>query len=219
MKNKTALFMLSVILCLPTLCHSALIQYNDKDLFINSTLAESIGELPNSGGHGTTVGPVTFLNGPGASIAFTELATVITGQELAASGNENYNLNIDGGAYAFGFDAYEPTGRSMRDGCNSTCFDTTFELTIFNGATELGKISFNLHDDVLDFVGISSDILFNRIEIRDITGTDDNEFFGNMLITRQQLASVPLPPTVLLFLSGLLVLLLRKKTRLSQLSH
>ena len=104
----------------------------------------------------------------------------------------------------FGMDLQEPTSTAILNGCNFACTESTFEATIFSGATNLGSVSFEPANDTLSFFGISSQIAFDKIEIREIVGTADNEFFGNFVTSSTALATpIPLPAGLPLLLAGL----------------
>jgi hypothetical protein len=64
-------------------------------------------------------------------------------------------------------------------------------------------------DDALTFVGVWSTDAFDRIEIRETTGTLDNEFFGNFVTG--DTALVPEPGTLLLVGIGLASLAVRRR--------
>ncbi len=189
---------------------------NDRAGFIAATGAASIGALPASGGTGTTVGDVTFTNGPSASLTFLDRSNEIAGSDLAASDRENFNMTISGGADAIGFYIHEPTYLGVNApgtwGCNATCYDTTFSIEIFAGATSLGKFNYNAPNDStvavggpLGFFGVYSSVLFDSVQVRDVTNTIDNEFFGDFLISKPP-AVVPLPAAGWLLVSGLAAL-------------
>jgi len=176
----------------------------------------SIGALPPSGRSGTVVGPITFTNGGGgASIVFGTWSNEIAGYDLAISGPENFNLAIAGGTYGIGFDMHEPTtpGVGVAFGCNSqTCVDSPYTIEIFAGSTSLGSFAYNAPDDTstaaggpLGFFGVRSSQLFDRVQVRDLNGNIDNEYFGNFL-TNATALPVPEPPAVALFALGLAVL-------------
>ena len=202
---------------------AATVTYADNRAgFIAATGAVSIGALPSSGASGTKVGDVTFTNGvvPGVSTAinFFNSSNEIPGNDLGASGVENFNMAISGGAYAIGFYVHEPayfginSGTTGTWGCNATCYDTTFSIELFAGATSLGKFNYNAPNDPtvdvggpLGFFGVYSSMPFDSVRVRDVTNTNDNELFGSFLMSKSP-AVVPLPATGWLLLSGLTAL-------------
>lgn len=84
-------------------------------------------------------------------------------------------------------------------GCNTTpCIDSTFTVTLFNGVTGVGSFDFNAPNDVAAFVGVASSSAFNRMTIREVAGSDDNEYYGHFY-TSDVNAVVPVPAAVWLF--------------------
>lgn len=210
--------------------HAALISYaDDRAGFLAATGATAI-ELPASGsGNGVTVGDVTFHNGtPLGSIAFNNYSNEIPGSDLGISGQENFSLTIAiaGDAYSIGFYIHEPTyfgtnsGSTGTWGCNATCVDTMFAITLLAGSNELGSFSYNAPNDSsvnpggpLGFFGVSSDTPFTTVMVRDVTNTIDNEIFGGFLLGSAPLTSVPEPSTLALWSVGFAGLLLGRRRR------
>lgn len=213
-----------VISTLSTGTSAAVVSFaDDMAGFVAATSAQSIGALPGSGGSGTVVGNVTFTDGPGASLVFSALSNEIPGNDLGISGPENFNATISGGAFAFGFRLHEPTYRgtsSPVNGCNGACVDTTFSIEIFAGNTRLGTFNYNAPDDTSDsaggplgFFGLQSDIKFDRVQVRDVTGNIDNEFFGDFLIATDG-GTVPEPGVLALLFAPIGGLALSRARRL-----
>lgn len=122
---------------------------------------------------------------------------------VAVNGIENFDVSVTyaGTIFAFGMDVYEPAASTATfNGCNATCFDSTFEITILSGSTVIDSAILMPDDDVLDFFGITSTVGFDTIRIRETTGDIDNEFFGNFISTPHP---VPLPPAMALMIAGL----------------
>ena len=80
--------------------------------------------------------------------------------------------------------------------------DSTFEVTLMNTstATAINSFTFNADDNVAYFVGAWTDTAFDAVEIREIIGSNDNEFFGQFYTGT---TPVPEPATMLLLASGL----------------
>ena len=201
--------------------NAAIVTYTDRATFIAASGAVPIGAIPaNVPGGGFPLGGLTFSNHAPSSLDSSEnWSTLITeANDLAISGVESFNVDAAGPLFAFGFDFHEPStttppGPQFPDTCNTaTCVDSTFTVTLLFGAVPVDSFSFNRPDDILAFVGVTSSIAFDRIEIRETTTpvpTIDNEFFGNFLISRVQV--VPEPSVLGLLGLGLLGLGLARR--------
>jgi hypothetical protein len=163
----------------------------DKAGFLAATGATSAtGTLPNLGGDWSqTVGSVTFTSaGVGTGVIFIGAGPVqIPGgdwypdpdnlNDLAINGVENMNVTFAGPVYSMGFDIIEPDATMPFWGGIPT--DSTFDVTLKNGATTVDTFQFNAEpDDVFTFIGVWSDTAFNRVEIREIGSNNDDEYFG-----------------------------------------
>ena len=182
---------------------AAITVFNDKTTFLIDTGATSAtGPLPNLGlipgdaAASQTVGTVTFTITPPSSELYIGAAgvnpvpgldwtTINPGPDIAISDIENLNADLSSAVFSLGFDFVEPT---TGFGCNNTtCVDSTFSVTLKNGPTTVDSFQFNAPNDVLAFVGVQSDTAFDRVEIREITGNNDDEYFGEFY------TSEPLP--------------------------
>ena len=134
----------------------------------------------------------------------------------AISGVENFNVNITVPSLVFGFgmNVHEPIAFNGKlDGCNiapNPCLQSTFQVKLFDGVTAIDTVTFSPPDDVLAFFGVTSTSYFNRLEIREIVGSNDNEFFGGFVTTA---SPVPLPAAAWLFGSALLGLVATARRR------
>ena len=220
MKTKTWLSGLFVSLSICTLlgsANAAIVQYNDRSSFLSDTGATSAtGALPSLGsvGPSATVGSVTFTQGPGASAliigsfgSVTDWTPTNPGNDIALSASEDLDVDFAAPVFAAGFDFVEPNQDSPRPGCNAPCFDSDFEVTLLLGATAVDVFNFNAPDNVLAFVGVWSDSAFDRLEIRDLNGEIDNEYYGEFYTGLRPLSEVPVPAAVWLFGSALLGLM------------
>ena len=208
MDKKLPFLAFSILLLVPVGFQDAsavITVFNDKTTFLTSTSATSAtGPLPNlaliPGGAAAsqTVGTVTFTITPPSSELYIGAAgvnpvpgfdwtAINPGPDIAISDIENLNADLSSAVFSLGFDFVEPT---TGFGCNNTtCVDSTFSVTLKNGPTTVGSFQFNAPDNVLAFVGVQSDTEFDRVEIREITGNNDDEYFGEFY------TSIP-PPSV-----------------------
>lgn len=220
----------SVSLCfgflIPCAFAGTITTFNDKTTFLTTTGAvDATGTLPAiSMGSATTatIGTVTFT-APRWEIA--EHTLTLPGMEIGISngtgdvdgdGNDGIDTAFASPVYAAGFDFMEPSVSNTADGigCNiAVCVDSTFRITLKNGASIVNSFIFNAPDDVAAFVGVWSDTAFTNMDIREIVGTLDNEFYGHFYSGASAPVSVPEPATFLLFGLGLAGVLARRVVR------
>ncbi len=167
-------------------------------------------EAPNVSNFGLTAGP-------NASVAIGNFSSAMPGNELAFSGDENFDLLFNTSfftdpIFSFGLDFIEPTLNSSQqingNGCNvAVCVDSTFEFTLRSGGADLETLSFRPVDDAAQdevvFFGFISDVAFDGLRVREVVGSNDNEIFQNFTVGATPLAPVPLPAPALLLLTGL----------------
>lgn len=201
----------------PVSAFSDIIVYDDRADFVSDSGSVGIGAIPQNVDPASFVlGGLTFTqNAPSSLNTSINWSTLISEDfDLAINGIEGFNVDSPGPLYAFGFDFHEPNvaSPSSPDTCNATCFDSTFAVSLLSGGTLVGSFSFNAPDAQLWFVGVTSTIGFDRIEIRETVGNIDNEFFGNFLISRTPVP-VPEPGTLALLSMGLLGMAVAKRRR------
>lgn len=172
--------------------NAAIVTFSDKAAFLAATGATSAtGPLPDLGSTATvTVGSVTFSITPPSSALFIgagsptppcndvigcDWTTLLPGPDIAISDIENLNADLAGPVFSLGFDFVEPSDPAA---CYATCFDSTFTVILKNDAETVGTFLFNAPNDVAAFIGVWTDMPFNRVEIRDTTATIDDEYFG-----------------------------------------
>jgi len=120
---------------------------------------------------------------------------------LLVSGVENLNFDFSAQRFGFGLNIFEPTNRDI-SGCNTSCEDSVFTFTFKNAGTIVGSETFAPKDDVVEFFGVVLTSGVDRVEMREFTGKNDNEFFGGFVST-DALAPVPLPASAVFLLGGL----------------
>jgi hypothetical protein len=171
--------------------------YQDKAAFLAATSATSAtGPLPDVGmvldvgidPLGTyTLGSLTFSLTEGSdNLAVGAVGTPaapdwypLTPQNEMALGFERMQVATGGLVYSFGFDFIEPNVTMPPFG--GTPVESTYEILLFKGPALVGQVRFegaDIPNDVQTFLGVWSDQPFDRIVINDVTGDDDDEFFG-----------------------------------------
>ncbi len=180
---------------------------HDQAAFLGATGAAAL-VIPNTGvqsGGAGTIGPITFsITGQSTQIYFglpgSEWSTNISGNDIALSSPEDMLITSSVKLDAFGFFLDEPTtpGLGNTDVCNADCFDTTFTFDVFNGTSLVGSFT-DAPGGTTKYYGFSG-MVFDRIVVNDVTGTIDNEFFGDFAYS---IAPIPLPASLPLALLGL----------------
>lgn len=169
-------------LVLPAMVAAADIRvYSDPATFFAETDAfEIAGDYPFFRGEGTTVGSVRFKN-QSDRLIFNEWTSAFDGFELAISGTEDFDMTFAAPyLHAVGFEVIEPVGDDF--------VDSTFEITVYGIADaapstdvfELHRETINFPDDEPAFLGFSAERRIVALAVREIVGTDDNEYFGRV---------------------------------------
>ncbi|MGQ0792131.1 MAG: hypothetical protein ACT4NJ_07935 [Nitrosopumilaceae archaeon] len=187
---------------------STIVQFNDQATFLASTGATcATCPMPPLGAFGSgvpvVVNTLTFASvAPSTTLYFGALdfvvqdwTSVIPGHDIAISSSENLDVSLAVPVSSFGFQFYEPTCNNRNQGNDCPIgslglvdvgtdvnigeeVDSTFTVTLKNGATTVSTFQFNAPDDVLTFVGVQSDMVFDKVEIRETIGGIDDENFG-----------------------------------------
>jgi hypothetical protein len=159
--------------------------FSDKATFLAATGARPASTIPTTPdtvfppGAGFASESLSFTLVPGVSTRFSilDFSVRLAGNELALSERESFNVDITTGQkFSFGFDFVEPE----LDPNGGTFVESTFEVTLKNGATTSGSFLFERPNDSAQFVGVRTGLEegFDRVEIREVIGDIDNEFFG-----------------------------------------
>jgi hypothetical protein len=167
---------------------STLRTFSNKAAFLSATGATSAtGPLPARGripgGQIVPIGSIR-LSTPSREMILGpspfDWSPLLPGNDLAISESENLDVGLTAPVNSFGFDFHEPTAPGSGSGtCGDTvCPDSTFQVTLFSTSTQVGSFTFNASNNVAAFIGVQSTAQFNRVEIREIVGGIDDEFFG-----------------------------------------
>lgn len=152
-----------------------------------------------------------FVGALGAGTPTGDWTIFNPGNDMAISGIENLDAEFVGAApvYAAGFDFVEPT---RNKDCFATCFESTFEITVYSGATSLGTFSWQPPNDTLAFWGVWTDVPITKLSVREVVGNIDDEFFGEFYTST---TPVPEPGTWAMLAAGLILVVFSGARRAS----
>ena len=104
--------------------------------------------------------------------------------ELAINANEDLDIaRADGFTFAMGIDFASASGGST---------PSTFAVTVKAGDTTIGQLQFQTDRlPAQNYLGVWAQAPFDRLEIRETTTTNENEYFGTVSTSQQ-----PLPPPI-----------------------
>lgn len=196
-----------------TISANALVLFTEQSVFTDYTNASYLGDIPNAGGHTgpVVIGSATISTTPGNTLHLSgDVTPYVPGSDIAISGYEDLDFAFDTDMQAFGFGMWEPTS-SGRNGCNAACYDSHFSISFYDGLNLLESFIFNVVDDTNAFLGFSLEHRFNRVEVRDLLQTIDNEFFGNLYAAEALIQDVPESGALGLLGLGLLGLVLTRR--------
>lgn len=163
-------------------------------------------------------GNLSFTLGPGPAffaVGDPQYGDLVPGNDLLLSGPESFDVTLSSSVFAFGFHLYEPTSNNPFNGCNTTCVDSTFVITLYSGSTAIGVFTVQPTDNQLEFIGFWSSTAFDRVTVRETVGTNDNEYFGGFYTGTTAATVVPEPATILLCGTGLAGIVLKRRSRRS----
>ncbi len=188
--------------------------FGDKTVFLSATGASEAADFDDTAsgnrGAGFSLGDLTFTSASG-DLWVLDWSSRLDNEELAISDREDLDVDINLGfeAFSFGFEFVEP---ESDDNVNATFVDSTFEVSLYSGVVAVNSFTFNAPNDQAAFVGVwsTADQGFDTVEIREIVGGIDNEFFGEFYVGTQP---VPVPGAVLLGMLGLSVVGVKLRKR------
>lgn len=93
--------------------------------------------------------------------------------------DEKFDFLLGEDTQSFGIEMYEPMGDNTTTGCNAVCVQSTFKFELYNdGVLVDDTVTYSPPDNQDAFFGFWSPKKFDEVRIREIVGTNDNEFFG-----------------------------------------
>jgi hypothetical protein len=194
--------------------------FNDQATFLAATSATSAtGALPSLTGSMPTahIGSVSFfdVNGYGFWVGGLEAynpadwTTLLPGNEIAVNHVENLDAVFDAPVFSAGFAFAEPGAQLAVNPtspyANNAYYpyaDSTFTVTLKNGASLVDVFTFNAPDETGSFVGVWTDVAFDRMQIRETAGAIEDDYFGEFY-SGSVAMPVPEPETYAMLLAGL----------------
>lgn len=215
---KKIILAIPLIFGIPLSTQASIVTFDDLSTFVTATTATATTPLPNTGllpgsaSGSQTVGELTFsITAPsfglffgtfGTSIAPDPWTTRLNDNQIGISDVSNLNVDLLNPVFSFGFEFVEP---EFDPNVNQIFVDSTFEVSLLDNGALVDAFTFNAANDVAAFVGVWGDTSFNRVEIREIAGGPENEFFGQFYTGST--SPVPVPAAVWLFATALIGLL------------
>ncbi len=189
--TKSILTSLTFLLVVNSSAKAAIITYTDQTTFLNDTNASFI-SLPDTGGNtvtSLTVNGLAFTT-PSPNFASGLFSNRLSGNVISVTALEHLNISLSSPIYSFGFNFHEP---EFAPNIFAPFVDSVFTVKLFMDTTLVDSFSFNSPNDTATFNGVWSDSLFNRVEIREVTGGIENEFFGQFYTGTEQLELQTVP--------------------------
>ena len=203
-----AMGMLAVVVSLGcNQAQAAYTLYTDEAAFLADTSAtdptNGLSPISPSGQSEKFYEPLFFSNG---LMFVNEWTYSSPGNEIAITGGENFDIGFKtalderGGINSLGFSIVETT-LTGNAGCGrgTLCTDSKFEISYYGGYDGDQLITTfevdpyiadqSIPEEQIHFAGIYSDDLITKVEIREVEGGTDNEFFGNFYLSGFQLVS------------------------------
>lgn len=186
-----------IFFCFALNSYAATTPYTDKATFLAQTGATSAtGPIPNiglvavsPGDPGTALGSLTFSVAPGGSALFIGALGWVPGNDWypptptneMALNLEHMQAAVTAGTpiYSIGFDFIEPNATMPSWG--GVPVESDYRIQLYRGATLVGEVTFSgasIPNDIVTFLGVTSDVPFDRVIIDDLTNSNDDEYFG-----------------------------------------
>lgn len=183
---------------------AASVAYSDRAAFLAASGAIDV--TPSLTSYSAAFASSLSIDGIVVTNPFGELlfagawTPALPGNDIAVNGNENFDIVLPSAVYSFGLDFYEPSGSP-----------STFTLTFLSGNTPISSLNFDPPEDQVTFMGGWLNQPFNRVELRETTAINQDEYLGHFYtgVTPAGVTPIPAPATIWLFLSGLTTLGLR----------
>jgi len=164
--------------------------FTDREQFLSATGA-SVASAPyntvNQPPEPFPSGQITFDAIAPSSLFFSDFPADFPNDndiELALNGKEDLDIAMaDGFTFAMGIDFDDASGGST---------PSTFDVTVKAGNTTIGQLQFQTDQlPEQNYLGVWAQAPFDRLEIRETTTANENEFFGTVSTSQQ-----PLPPPI-----------------------
>ena len=191
---------------------AAVFTFDDEAAFVTAIGAAAQPAIPDLG---SVISPVTLgyltLSTTSSGLIFgafgaawSAWSTVIPGNAFVISGVEDFDIDFATPVASFGFQVHEPTATGdPPDATNTTAaVDSAFTVSLFSAGSLVGAAGFAPANDTLAFFGVWSSTPFDRVEVDETVGTDDNEYFGTFY-TGATPAPIPLPASLPILMAGL----------------
>ena len=153
---------------------------------------------PNSVSSYSAPGPygnVVFTQATGVLWFASDWTALLPGRDIAINDVESIDVALPFVSYSLGFDFVD---------ANS---DSTFRVYLRSGTSVIGSFDFNVPNDIASFIGVTSDVAFNNVQVREISGDNTDDFYGMFYASQ---TSVPEPATILLALLGIAWVAIKK---------
>lgn len=180
--------------------NASVLAYSEKGTFLAGTGATvATTPYPNTGDTqhlGFVSGSVTLSAVQESSyttgyLYFGAYTPRLPGNVISINAFEDLDVAFAASVYAFGFDFVKP---KFDPNIGAPFTDSTFTVTLRQGATDVGSFTFNpLITDQAIFVGASSSLAFNNVQIRETIGGVDDEFFGQFYTAAAAPIAAPIP--------------------------